>query len=137
MIRRPPRSTRTDTLFPYTTLFRSGQGFRIAFRSIRLGGSIRRQCICRDDPWRNGGEEILDEKRSQWLIFPGLDIACGPVVEQAQPGNMIGRLIDRTRGTKIIPGAYPYSHLQLIVQPLAGGQYGRIGLRSPALSLRP
>src|SRR3546814_16303235 len=25
MIRRPPRSTRTDTLFPYTTLFRSNQ----------------------------------------------------------------------------------------------------------------
>src|SRR3546814_19055626 len=25
MIRRPPRSTRTDTLFPYTTRFRSGQ----------------------------------------------------------------------------------------------------------------
>src|SRR3546814_4263118 len=24
MVRRPPRSTRTDTLFPYTTLFRSG-----------------------------------------------------------------------------------------------------------------
>src|SRR3546814_5939684 len=26
MIRRPPRSTRTDTLFPYTTLFRSDSG---------------------------------------------------------------------------------------------------------------
>src|SRR3546814_4983683 len=26
MIRRPPRSTRTDTLFPYTTLFRSPAG---------------------------------------------------------------------------------------------------------------
>src|SRR3546814_14891691 len=26
MIRRPPRSTRTDTLFPYTTLFRSSTG---------------------------------------------------------------------------------------------------------------
>src|SRR3546814_20057425 len=26
MIRRPPRSTLTDTLFPYTTLFRSGRG---------------------------------------------------------------------------------------------------------------
>src|SRR3546814_4294695 len=25
MIRRPPRSTRTDTLFPYTTLFRSAE----------------------------------------------------------------------------------------------------------------
>src|SRR3546814_2208711 len=28
MIRRPPRSTRTDTLFPYTTLFRSGLVWR-------------------------------------------------------------------------------------------------------------
>src|SRR3546814_4000251 len=32
MIRRPPRSTRTDTLFPYTTLFRSG--------------AAGRQCLC-------------------------------------------------------------------------------------------
>src|SRR3546814_19636465 len=31
MIRRPPRSTRTDTLFPYTTLFRSRLGIRRAF----------------------------------------------------------------------------------------------------------
>src|SRR3546814_9195679 len=30
MIRRPPRSTRTDTLFPYTTLFRSEPGSRAA-----------------------------------------------------------------------------------------------------------
>src|SRR3546814_4402781 len=28
MIRRPPRSTRTDTLFPYTTLFRSVAAYR-------------------------------------------------------------------------------------------------------------
>src|SRR3546814_6606715 len=28
MIRRPPRSTRTDTLFPYTTLFRSDRGLK-------------------------------------------------------------------------------------------------------------
>src|SRR3546814_16242454 len=28
MRRRPPRSTRTDTLFPYTTLFRSSRGVR-------------------------------------------------------------------------------------------------------------
>src|SRR3546814_12821905 len=30
MIRRPPRSTRTDTLFPYTTLFRSAPAHRSA-----------------------------------------------------------------------------------------------------------
>src|SRR3546814_13760947 len=30
MIRRPPRSTRTDTLFPYTTLFRSPASYHLA-----------------------------------------------------------------------------------------------------------
>src|SRR3546814_1355043 len=36
MIRRPPRSTRTDTLFPYTTLFRSGldERLQITFNDI-------------------------------------------------------------------------------------------------------
>src|SRR3546814_543019 len=41
MIRRPPRSTRTDTLFPYTTLFRSRRGAgqlitRVAIIELRL-----------------------------------------------------------------------------------------------------
>src|SRR3546814_8282193 len=34
MIRRPPRSTRTDTLFPYTTLFRSGAAGRQRFQGF-------------------------------------------------------------------------------------------------------
>src|SRR3546814_12698640 len=41
MIRRPPRSTRTDTLFPYTTLFRSLRrpyfGYDAAGRYARIG----------------------------------------------------------------------------------------------------
>src|SRR3546814_7366040 len=40
MIRRPPRSTRTDTLFPYTTLFRSvhrGQGLVDQRVHLRIG----------------------------------------------------------------------------------------------------
>src|SRR3546814_1418243 len=40
MIRRPPRSTRTDTLFPYTTLFRSAEGgsfcFPVGFQSVPI-----------------------------------------------------------------------------------------------------
>src|SRR3546814_14451172 len=42
MIRRPPRSTRTDTLFPYTTLFRSPQ-FRNATGS-ECGGARYIRC---------------------------------------------------------------------------------------------
>src|SRR3546814_8972983 len=40
MIRRPPRSTRTDTLFPYTTLFRSGEGLwrRLRRRAREMAG---------------------------------------------------------------------------------------------------
>src|SRR3546814_10068809 len=37
MIRRPPRSTRTDTLFPYATLFRSIAGGATRQDSVRLG----------------------------------------------------------------------------------------------------
>src|SRR3546814_3206388 len=36
MIRRPPRSTRTDTLFPYTTLFRS----RLPLRAVAGGHAV-------------------------------------------------------------------------------------------------
>src|SRR3546814_7063123 len=48
MIRRPPRSTRTDTLFPYTTLFRSageagGCGARRAGLLPRADGMRRRR----------------------------------------------------------------------------------------------
>src|SRR3546814_2978040 len=39
MIRRPPRSTRTDTLFPYTTLFRSAALFGVDTPPAELSGS--------------------------------------------------------------------------------------------------
>src|SRR3546814_4990286 len=48
MIRPPPRSTRSDTLFPYTTLFRSDRDFGNCFRKtacappFRLTAPIRR-----------------------------------------------------------------------------------------------
>src|SRR3546814_4933758 len=44
MIRRPPRSTRTDTLFPYTTLFRSWRCARI------MGSSAGHACQAATSP---------------------------------------------------------------------------------------
>src|SRR3546814_51942 len=61
MIRRPPRSTRTDTLFPYTTLFRS-RGHQhvgerccsdVRYRLRFFGGAIHRdRYIIREGPFR-------------------------------------------------------------------------------------
>src|SRR3546814_7007858 len=47
MIRRPPRSTRTDTLFPYTTLFRSPRPGELSFPGIgnRESGVEARCCF--------------------------------------------------------------------------------------------
>src|SRR3546814_16079482 len=47
MIRRPPRSTRTDTLFPYTTLFRSPRMTGRAQR-VRLGDVVARLGVGED-----------------------------------------------------------------------------------------
>src|SRR3546814_14995209 len=57
MIRRPPISTRTDTLFPYTTLFRSHR--RCAFRRDRgnagaWAGAVRGGLRERVAAWRGG-----------------------------------------------------------------------------------
>src|SRR3546814_12842486 len=58
MIRRPPRSTRTDTLFPYTTLFRSARARRRPHpRSVRNHGERGRRALHpapRDPPPRKG-----------------------------------------------------------------------------------
>src|SRR6056297_3797464 len=60
MIRRPPRSTRTDTLFPYTTLFRSDR------KSTRLIQSLRRSyaVFCLRSEERRRSEEHTSELQS-------------------------------------------------------------------------
>src|SRR3546814_12724412 len=65
MIRRPPRSTRTDTLFPYTTLFRSPVplhrhlGKRLPRRGLRAGGALCRRAHRRAQPRTVGGRDAL------------------------------------------------------------------------------
>src|SRR3546814_1766611 len=57
MIRRPPRSTRTDTLFPYTTLFRSAPPGR--FRRPDQPRSWRSSCSSSTPSTRNCTGAIL------------------------------------------------------------------------------
>src|SRR3546814_5250604 len=55
MIRRPPRSTRTDTLFPYTTLFRSVQIGRAGFYAGRHDRHVKERRSGVDDDLASGG----------------------------------------------------------------------------------
>src|SRR3546814_12570963 len=53
MIRRPPRSTRTDTLFPYTTLFRSARFWEIKTNLTQLYCNMTADYVAQhaDKPW--------------------------------------------------------------------------------------
>src|SRR3546814_19397104 len=63
MIRRPPRSTRTDTLFPYTTLFRSREVRRdeAADRRAQHGAEQRRDA----DPGHRADQVRLRDRAQQ------------------------------------------------------------------------
>src|SRR3546814_16605661 len=82
MIRRPPRSTRTDTLFPYTTLFRSAERHREVVDFIRgqhpAGG---------DFP---GVEDLAAQRQDRLeVLVAGLArAAAGRIAfDQEQPGS--------------------------------------------------
>src|SRR3546814_5515759 len=77
MIRRPPRSTRTDTLFPYTTLFRSGDARRwsrtapwrmVARRRHRGRNPLERPRLLSGRDRRRRSEEHTSELQSLMRI---------------------------------------------------------------------
>src|SRR3546814_13168313 len=76
MIRRPPRSTRTDTLFPYTTLFRSGRTDRAglhahpADRDLDHRG-LRRHARLVSPPLRMGVDRV-HHRRDHRAVAPGM-----------------------------------------------------------------
>src|SRR3546814_10086235 len=75
MLRRPPRSTRTDTLFPYTTRFRSG-----------MDVAIPESLVSRDWPRPDSGYDL-----SKWVCEAGLNplFARGLPVKVFRLGEMM------------------------------------------------
>src|SRR3546814_6917711 len=67
MIRRPPKSTRTDTLFPYTTLF----------RSVPAGGGSRGPAAT----------------ASIFARPPGPDVPCSWLISRSQPDTRRGEAV--------------------------------------------
>src|SRR3546814_12765355 len=117
MIRRPPRSTRTDTLFPYTTLFRSADDRR------------RLQFAARDPYCR-----FVDQADRRFAAHAGVDLArrrdaeplahpCSRlgVAQGDQPGQF-ARIEPRNTATPAIVfrGAQPVPHTRDLLE-----RYGR------------
>src|SRR3546814_6206957 len=93
MIRLPPRSTRTDTLFPYTTLFRSRRARASGARAGRPSASGARPSVCADGS---------RSSRRPRLVSP----AEGPIT---------GSMLDRLKSLFAEPDrpAHPHSHDEL------------------------
>src|SRR3546814_20245426 len=84
-IRRPPRSTRTDTLFPYTTLFRSEQERRDRERAEII--SANEGFVARIDAELAHGEiEVLQSIKDRIV-----EQAKEPTDRQVEVVNQIGR----------------------------------------------
>src|SRR3546814_4250842 len=84
MIRRPPRSTRTDTLFPYTTLFRSPDGRRKEVRR-QDQGQIYRECEVRRHgagAGRAGRQERSGDRRRR--SDPGVGVQGGTALRSEE-----------------------------------------------------
>src|SRR3546814_11872000 len=80
MIRRPPRSTRTDTLFPYTTLFRS---IRQILRAARRLAQKRNRIERARSRYDNREWVVARRARTKLLIELGGLVAKARLVELA------------------------------------------------------
>src|SRR3546814_15145542 len=100
IVRRPPRSTRTYTLFPYTTLFRSALrvGRRIAIHHHRNGEAAHHAGLA-DVRLDGFGDLVVDG----FLDARGLALAAGAGIEL---GQGIGQVVaDGDAGRRAVLGA--------------------------------
>src|SRR3546814_11510715 len=87
MIRRPPRSTRTDTLFPYTTLFRSP-----TCSHLLIEAGVSRVVVASHDPdSRTSGRGIGRVRKA------GISVTTG-IREQEAQAAMMGFFAQQTLG---------------------------------------
>src|SRR3546814_17817737 len=144
MIRRPPRSTRTDTLFPYTTLFRSGEIDRDEVRLIAGPAIEHQQRIPTVEPEDFGVAQRGERDRHE-LVWPvGVEAEIGRravgIAAKGQPDieTGIGADIDIVAVVAEHPDALPGREADpVVVTPAAitnthaHQDFNRPGLRPP------
>src|SRR3546814_16781815 len=109
MIRRPPRSTRTDTLFPYTTLFRSHLDETEHRAQVRYGDTLARGI----EP---SGVEVVQRLTGE-----------EPVRERPDVGHRAQEPVARVRVAGALPVGEPRPRQRPPVGAAPDGQRGGIG----------
>src|SRR3546814_10891065 len=108
MIRRPPRSTRTDTLFPYTTLFRSARFARALIRRFAPPSPASREKGCLVGP-----QPALCATFSR---FAGEGLSCRPSSGALRTFDRLKLRLDRQPADCRGGGALQEGGLRLLVQ---------------------
>ncbi|SPE17970.1 exported hypothetical protein [Candidatus Sulfotelmatomonas gaucii] len=90
----------------------------IAFGAFECGNAIWRQCFQRNNPGRDGCGEVLRKKRTERLVLPRLDVACRPVVDEAQAEDVLLGFGDRNRLTQRVGRTDEDAHFQFVVEPV-------------------
>src|SRR3546814_12422663 len=101
MIRRPPRSTRTDTLFPYTTRFRSTRTGTVGLERDGLGDARRVSIVAKDQQWLAG---LVLAQLMFGAVQEAFHCRMQECIEQRGPGtpHIVGRSEERRVGKECV-----------------------------------
>ena len=66
-----------------------------------------------DDPRRDGGAEVLAEEGAEGDVFPLLDVAGRPVVEQHHPKDVFLGIVGADRAAQFVTGTDKEAHLSV------------------------
>src|SRR3546814_11039543 len=106
MIRRPPRSTRTDTLFPYTTLFRSAVGVAVHFalvdQALLRGVHEFDRILDREDVAVLGLVDVVDHRRQRGRLA-----RAGRAGHQDQALRLVDQVLEDLRAAQVLEGEHP------------------------------
>src|SRR3546814_17582637 len=104
MMRRPPTSTRTDTLFPYTTVVRSAHALRVELHVEQLAAAARHGIAGQDVEYRQRGHAGADAQRDRPHHQRGQRLVAAEAAQREV--EVVGEHLDESSVTCCSVGAY-------------------------------
>src|SRR3546814_6689008 len=126
MIRRPPRSTRTDTLFPYTTLFRSIQKRHGHIQEVIIQNfRAKPDTLMADHPEPSLDEHLWTIAAARLILGPEMTIQAPPNLQPDELAALLRAGVNDWGGVSPVTPAHvkpeaPWPHLAALAEAKAG-----------------